>query len=98
MTCAFCHKEAQEPHNHHPLPQSEGGTETVTACRDCHVRHHSENNDFREWGRRGGRLSALDKHWAHTLKNVKDDPLYGQARAFNEALYGKGKGRKRGGD
>jgi hypothetical protein len=61
------------------------------------VSHHSANNHYREWGRRGGQISALDKHWSMTLKNVKDDPLYEQARAFHHSHYGRnGRGRKRG--
>jgi hypothetical protein len=48
---------------------------------------HSSRNDFREWGKQGGQISALDKHWAFTLNNVKSDPLYDQARAYYLAHY-----------
>jgi hypothetical protein len=97
MTCVFCKQEARELQMHHPRPRNEGGKKTVPACRSCHVEHHSSNNDYREWGRKGGRISALDKHWAHTLKNVKDDPLYEQARGFYDANYRGGKPARRGG-
>jgi hypothetical protein len=86
--CYFCEAPIQPGdviNRHHPVYKSRGGIETTPAHEQCHRAHHKE--DFKEWGREGGKLSALDKHWAFTLKNVKTDPLYDQARSFNQAHY-----------
>jgi hypothetical protein len=89
MTCYFCNQPLElSPINwHHPQYKSRGGIETYPAHESCHRQFHKQNGDFKEWGRIGGQISALDKHWAFTLKNVKDDPLYNQARQFNQAHY-----------
>lgn len=92
MTCYFCNRPmdatADMINRHHfDKLRSEGGTETAPAHEQCHVEYHSRNGHFREWGRRGGRISAVDKHWAFHLKGVKDDPLYDQARQFNRMYY-----------
>jgi hypothetical protein len=85
--CFFCEAPIQpgDVNMHHPVYKSRGGTETRPAHIKCHRDHHRE--DFKEWGRIGGQISALDKHWAFTLKGVKTDPLYDQARSFNRAHY-----------
>ena len=90
MTCYLCTQpidEQQQINWHHPHYKSLGGIETVPTHEQCHVEYHSRKGDFREWGRKGGEISALSKQWAFNLKGVKDDPLYEQARAFNRAFY-----------
>ena len=92
MTCYFCNQPIDATADtinwhHFDKLRSEGGTDTAPTHKRCHVEHHSTSGQFREWGRIGGRISALDKHWAFTLKNVKDDPLYNQARQFNQSHY-----------
>ena len=90
MTCAICFEvitPGQPTNQHHEVYKCRGGTTTNPVHHDCHVRLHSSRNDFREWGKQGGQISALDKHWAFTLNNVKSDPLYDQARAYYLAHY-----------
>jgi hypothetical protein len=95
-TCYFCYEpidSAKDEINwHHPKPKSEGGTETVPAHKHCHIKHHRTVrkdglSDFQNWGKQGGRISAVDKHWAFRLKNVKDDPLYDLDRSFYQMFY-----------
>lgn len=77
---------------HHPIPRSEGGTDTVPYCRGCHVRHHSKRGDFARWGRLGGQASAALGHWAHHLRRVRDHANYAPLRASVPP-----RGRSRGG-
>jgi hypothetical protein len=89
--CGLCPRpicEGERVNWHHPKPRSEGGIETVAVHQQCHVEHHSKPgndglSDFQRWGR----LSAVDCHWAFYLKNVKDNPLYDQARSFYQMYY-----------
>ena len=89
--CGLCQQpisKGERVNDHHPIYKSEGGTETVEVHEACHRRHHGAPgrdglSDFQRWGR----LSALDRHWAFTLKNVKDHPLYEQARGFYQMFY-----------
>lgn len=92
MTCYFCNQplDAQADAinwHHHEGFKSQGGTRTAPTHEHCHVEYHSTQGHFREWGKIGGQLSALDKHWAFHLKGVKDHPLYDQAREFNRMYY-----------
>jgi hypothetical protein len=92
MTCAICFDPiipGQRVNEHHEVYKCRGGKTTTPVHKDCHVKLHGTRGDFREFGRIGGQISALDKHWAFTLKGVKDSPLYEQARAFNRAMYAK---------
>jgi hypothetical protein len=73
--------------NHHVTYKSQGGTETRPTHRECHVRLHSSRNDFREWGRIGGLISALSRQWAFNLKNVRNDPAHEINRDFYRAMY-----------
>jgi hypothetical protein len=61
----------KQVNNHHEHYKSRGGTETAPTHKECHVNLHSTRGDFVKFGRSGGQISALDKHWAFTLKNVK---------------------------
>jgi hypothetical protein len=89
--CGLCSHpiyEGQKINLHHaPILKSKGGGAVIKVHEACHRNHHSTIGDFKTWGRIGGQISALDKHWAFFLKNVKDDPLYEQARAFYKAHY-----------
>ncbi|MEW6208737.1 MAG: hypothetical protein AB1631_10245 [Acidobacteriota bacterium] len=90
MTCALCSGAIQpgdEINYHHPVYRSRGGTEVEPTHEACHIAFHSSQNDFREWGREGGKQSALTRRWAFNLRGVKDDPLYDTARDFNRAYY-----------
>ena len=92
MNCSICTEPiapGQSVNQHHTTYKSRGGTDTAPTHRDCHVKLHSSLGDFREWGKIGGQISALDKHWAFTLKNVKTNPLYEQARAYHCAYYAR---------
>jgi hypothetical protein len=90
MTCYFCRAAIlpdDEINYHHPVLRSQGGTRVEPSHKACHVAHHSNSNEFREWGREGGQLSAMTKRWAFYLRGVKDNPLYEDARQFYRAFY-----------
>jgi hypothetical protein len=90
MTCGLCSGAilpGDVVNQHHPIRRSEGGTFTNPTHKACHVAHHSEGGDFREWGREGGLQAALTKRWSLNLRNVKGDPLYDAARQFHVAFY-----------
>ncbi len=90
MRCALCSgaiKPGDEVNLHHPVYRSAGGRETEPTHRDCHIAFHSQQGDFRYFGRIGGQISALSKQWAFNLKHVRTDPLYDAARQFNVAFY-----------
>ncbi len=90
MRCGLCCgaiNPGDEVNLHHPIPRSEGGTLTTPTHKACHVAHHSDGGDFREWGRIGGKLSAMTRRWAFNLRGVKDDPLYDAARDFHTTFY-----------
>lgn len=45
MKCWECEIETNEIHDHHPVPQSRGGTKTIPLCVGCHAKaHHMDKN------------------------------------------------------
>jgi hypothetical protein len=77
MTCAICEKhvaKGEATNEHHPIYQSNGGTEAVTVHKRCHVLLHSNRGDFREWGRKGGLVTASKGYWIFNLKDGKRPP------------------------
>jgi hypothetical protein len=92
MICFLC-KQAisadQQVEYHHPIYKSEGGTQTAPTHKACHRKHHSEQGDFREWGRVGGSLSALTRVWSINLKHVNRHPAFAMDRAFYIANYAR---------
>lgn len=79
-SCALCHRpirKGQQVNRHHPILKSEGGDKTVEVHERCHVRHHSQGNHFREWGRKGGLTTAARGWWIFNLKRgpLPPDPL-----------------------
>jgi hypothetical protein len=90
MTCALCSQPiatGDVVNQHHVIYRSNGGTETEPIHKACHVALHSLRNDFCEWGRHGGQVSALSRQWAFNLRNVRTDPAYDLVRQFNRAMY-----------
>jgi len=89
MTCYFC-SEAIGPGDvnmHHPVYRSRGGTHVEPSHRACHVAHHSNRGDFKQWGRIGGQITALTRRWSFNLRGVKDHPAYDFDRSFYLAHY-----------
>ena len=69
--CALCGHlivEGEKVNRHHLKLKSEGGAETIEVHARCHVEHHSKLNHFREWGRRGGLMTAARGWWIFNLK------------------------------
>jgi len=72
--CGFCKQsigESERTNQHHPIHKSMGGTETIEVHETCHRNYHNTPgadglSDFQWWGK----LSAIDGHWAFTLKGV----------------------------
>lgn len=89
MNCSLCGQlvASGDVNMHHPIPRSEGGQRTEPTHRDCHIKHHSTNNHFREWGRQGGLITATTKRWAFNLLGVRSHPAYDLARSFYVAHY-----------
>lgn len=90
MTCYVCTLPigpTDAINHHHVIYKSQGGTETAPTHKRCHVMLHSSRNDFREWGRRGGLISALSRQWAFNLKNVREHPGYEFDRQYYRAMY-----------
>jgi hypothetical protein len=98
MTCYLCNQpiDVYSPINwHHPEYKSNGGTETEPTHKECHVEFHSINNDFKQWGKIGGRISALSKRWSFNLLDVREHPAHQVNRDFylmNYAYAGWGEG------
>ena len=89
MTCYFC-SEAIQPGDvnlRHPVYRSRGGTHVEPSHRACHVAHHSDQGDFKSWGRIGGQITALTRRWSFNLKNVRNHPAYDFDRSFYLAHY-----------
>jgi len=51
MKCEKCGSDI-DVQEHHVIPRSEGGTETICLCQACHTEYHSDNGDFQRWGRK----------------------------------------------
>jgi hypothetical protein len=91
MTCYFCTEPIApgDVNMHHPVYRSQGGTHTEPAHGSCHRAFHSNQNDYREFGRRGGEQSALTRRWSLNLLNVKTDPRHDINRSFYRAMYAR---------
>jgi hypothetical protein len=63
------------------------GTAVEPEHKDCHVTHHSNQGDFKYWGRIGGQITALTRRWAFILRGVKDHPACDFDRSFYLAHY-----------
>jgi hypothetical protein len=89
MTCYFCTMPIApgDVNMHHPVYKSRGGTHVEPSHKACHVAHHSDQGDFKTWGRIGGELSALTQRWAFNLRGVRDNPAYDLNRAYYLMLY-----------
>jgi hypothetical protein len=89
MRCYFCNRAIapDELHQHHVIPKSEGGTATVPSHKTCHIAHHRSKGHFRAWGSVGGKLSAITRRWAFSLRGVKDNPAYELDRQFYRLYY-----------
>lgn len=68
MTCYFCQRPVKRAVFHHPVYKSDGGTETWPAHYICHVRHHKREGDFKRWGSKGGKASAIKLYWIYNLR------------------------------
>ncbi len=62
----------------HPIYKSRGGTQTAPAHKACHRKHHSEQGDFKAWGKPGGTFSSLTWVWpVKRLINMPDQVYSG---------------------
>ncbi|HZF41211.1 MAG TPA: hypothetical protein VE715_20480 [Blastocatellia bacterium] len=70
-------RKGAKVNQHHTVLGSEGGVETVEVHEHCHRKHHSGMNHFREWGRKGGIVTAARGWWIFNLKRgtLPPDPL-----------------------
>lgn len=93
MNCYLCRKPIHRNSRveyHHPVYKSQGGTATEPTHKACHRRHHSEQGDFKAWGRIGGLTSAQTCAWSITLPNLRHHPAYVMERAYYLAHYARG--------
>lgn len=67
-------------HIHHIVPVCKGGTDDSSnlemLCQTCHVALHSANNDFAQWGKKGGQATAAKKTSFRNLKQFRGRPDY----------------------
>ena len=81
MICYLCQKpitSQDEIEQHHPVYKSRGGKQTAPTHKRCHRNHHSQQGDFRAWGK----MSAVTRAWAFNLANVRNHPAYDFDRAY----------------
>ena len=86
MNCYFCTHpitEQDEGEYHHPVYKSRGGVEVAPTHKECHRAHHTDEGDFRAWGK----ASALTRAWAFNLVNVRTHPAYEFDRAYYLMTY-----------
>jgi len=86
MTCYLCQQPIttrQAVEYHHPIYKSRGGIEVASTHKACHRTHHSQQGDFRQWGR----MSAMTRAWAFNLVNVRNHPAYDFDRAYYLMTY-----------
>jgi hypothetical protein len=78
--CSGCNRMAR--HIHHNTPRCQGGTDDtenlVALCQKCHVAHHSNQGDFKAWGRVGGQITAQTGKSIPNLKQFQGEA--GRAR------------------
>ncbi|MGA9770310.1 MAG: hypothetical protein WBV94_14825 [Blastocatellia bacterium] len=75
--CYFCTAPVQPGdvvNMHHPVYKSRGGQAVKPAHKTCHVAFHSNQNDFKEWGRKGGQETARRGWWIWNLKRGSNPP------------------------
>jgi hypothetical protein len=90
--CFFCSLPiltGQTVNHHHIVYKSRGGRDTAPAHQSCHRAHHSDQGDFKAWGREGGKLTAATRVWAFNLKNVRSNPAFEMDRQYYRALYAR---------
>lgn len=91
MKCLLCRLPiltGQEVHqHHHEVLKSQGGTATAPVHGNCHRQHHSSNGQFAEWGREGGKITAITRRWSFNLRHVKDNPAFEFDRQYYRTLY-----------
>jgi hypothetical protein len=81
MICYLCQQPItaqDEIEYHHPIYKSRGGKQTAPTHKRCHRAHHSQQGDFRAWGK----MSAITRAWAFNLANVRNHPAYDFDRAY----------------
>jgi hypothetical protein len=86
MKCFLCSQvitSQEEIEYHHPTYKSRGGVETFPTHKACHRNHHTNQGDFKGWGK----LSALTRAWSFNLLNVRDHPAYEFDRSYYLTLY-----------
>ena len=79
--CYLCNlpiKARDEVERHHTIHKSRGGAQTAPTHKRCHRAHHSQQGDFRAWGK----MSAQTRAWSFNLKNVRNHPAHNLDRAF----------------
>jgi hypothetical protein len=72
--CAAAIKPGDAVNMHHPAYKSNGGKKVEPAHKACHIDFHSSQNDFVEWGRKGGKETAARGWWIFNLKRGKNPP------------------------
>jgi len=81
MKCFLCSQPItpqDEIEYHHPIYKSRGGKQTAPTHKQCHRSHHSQQGDFRAWGK----MSAITRAWTFNLANVRNHPAYEFDRAY----------------
>lgn len=68
--CPLCERPNLRPSDHHLVPKSKGGRQTLAICRDCHRAIHAVFTNKE--------LAAT----YHTVESLRDHPVFGPMVRF----------------
>lgn len=90
--CPLCGRPNLNPTDHHLVPKSRGGKDTLTICRDCHKAAHILFSN-RELERQYSSVEALRAHpeMAKMISFIRKQDPGGKVRFPAKRRFGGGK-------
>jgi hypothetical protein len=90
--CPLCGRPNHNPTDHHLVPKSRGGKDTLTICRDCHHAAHILFSN-RELERQYSSVEALRTHpeMAKMISFIRKQDPGGKVRFPAKRRFGGGK-------
>lgn len=94
LECELCKRDVPSLSEHHLVPKSRGGKETVSICKDCHRQIHAlfENKSL-EQQLNTVELLLADENFAKYIKWIENKP-YGVARKAKRSKDTRNRGRR----
>lgn len=74
--CIDCNQYTTIEQHHYPIPRCEGGTNTISLCKKCHIARHVQANDFARYGQKGGKVTGANP--ANYKRNLKQYQIKGE--------------------